>query len=72
MADVKPTAQKKPRTTSWPGYVNKHVHIDEASWKKILAFLDQNCLDEGKWLSRQFEQIAAKLNVTEKLPFPEA
>jgi len=53
------TAKPTPRTQ--PGHVNKHVHIPDAAWAKIAAYIEANDLREDRWLSKQFVTIAENL-----------
>ena len=54
-------AAAKPTTRFKPGLVNKHIHIYDAAWAKIIKHVDANCLDLDKWLTKQFSEVADKL-----------
>jgi hypothetical protein len=44
------TAAKKTRTK--PGFVSRYVHIPQASWDKLTAYIDAHDLDDSKFLTR--------------------
>ena len=44
------TAAKKTRTK--PGFVSRYVHIPQASWDKLTAYIDALDLVDSKFLTR--------------------
>jgi hypothetical protein len=51
-----PEATAATKTRTKPGFVSRYVHIPQASWDKLTAHIDKNCLHEGKFIS----QLVAK------------
>ena len=41
-----------------PGFVSKFVHIPEQKWQVIAKHIEDNYLDEGRFLTRKMSEIA--------------
>jgi hypothetical protein len=54
-------AIKASKTRKRQGFRSVFIHIRDEDWAKIQAHLDTGCLDEGKWLTKQFTVIANTL-----------
>ena len=53
------TAAKKTRTK--PGFVSRYVHIPQASWDKLTAYIDAHDLDDSKFLTRLMAKAVDEL-----------
>jgi hypothetical protein len=60
MADKAPKPESvEAKKRGKPGHVRKQIDIPEESWKKIAAHIEQNDLDETKYLRRLLVETAA-------------
>ena len=46
------------RSPTKPGFVSKFVHIPEQKWQVIAKHIEDNYLDEGRFLTRKMSEIA--------------
>ena len=44
-----------------PGHHSVFIHITDEAWAKICAYIDDKCLDEGKFLTRKMSDLADSL-----------
>ena len=57
-----PISQEKPKRSSRrPGHHSVFVHVTDEAWEKIRAYIDDKCLDEGKFLTRKMSDLADSL-----------
>jgi hypothetical protein len=57
-----PISVERPRrSTRRTGHHSVFVHVTDEAWAKIRAYIDDKCLDEGKFLTRKMGDLADSL-----------